>query len=90
MLIGNNVKYAESLLKQLRDDMLEQIRPYKYLETDHDSILHRREESFVRLCLDMERKGINSPENMNTYKFYKSVEIIKEEVDRQLRKNGHN
>ena len=68
--------------------MLEQIRPSKYLETDYDSVLHKREESFVRLCLDMERKGINSPDNMNTYKFYKTVEILKEEVDRQLRKNG--
>jgi len=70
--------------------MLEQIRPLKFMESDYDSVLHKREESFVRLCLDMERKGINSPDSMNTYKFYKTVEILKEEVDRQLRQNGHN
>jgi hypothetical protein len=86
LLIGNNVKHAKALLEQIQQDLLEQIRPHVFNEGSVESVLHKREESFVRLCLELEKKGIKSPEDLSTYKYYKAVELIKEEADRQLKK----
>lgn len=36
----------------------------------------------------MERKNIANPELMSTHKFYKIVEVLKEEADIQARKNN--
>lgn len=87
LITGQNPKHAQALLEQIQQDLLDQIRPYKFEESDIDSVIHKREESFIRLCLEMERKNIHNPESMTTLKFYKTVEILKEETDQQIRKN---
>ena len=83
LLTGKNVDYAKSLLEEIKNDLLEQIRPLKFNESDTNSILHRREESFERLCFNLRKNNITDPENLSTYSFYKTVELIQE----QNRKN---
>ena len=85
LLIGENVANAKALLEQIKEDLLEQMRPYKFNESDPTSIIHKREESFERLCYQLRKNGIQSPEALSTYSFYSTVLLIKEEVDRKTR-----
>jgi hypothetical protein len=79
LLTGKNIEYAKSLLEEIRNDLLEQIRPLKFNQSDTNSILHKREESFERLCFNLRKNNIADPENLNTYSFYKTVELIQEQ-----------
>jgi negative regulator of sigma E activity len=85
LLTGENVANAKALLEQIKEDLLEQMRPAKFNENDPKSIIHKREESFERLCFQLRKHNIQSPEKLSTYTFYSSVQLIKEEVEAQTK-----
>lgn len=76
ILIGKNPKYAKSLLEDIKQQLLENIRPLKFNENSPDSIIHQRAESFEKLCYKLRQSGIQNPESMGTYSFYKTLELI--------------
>jgi len=84
-MMGENVAHAKALLEQIREDILEQLRPPLLNENDPNSTLHRREESFERLCFQLRKNNIQSPESLSTYSFYLSVLMLKEENDAKLK-----
>lgn len=86
LLIGENVVYATSLLEEIRRDLLEQIRPIKLNEADPQSVIHKRAESFERLCYQMRKNNIPHPEQLSTYSFYATVQIMKTEAEQNQRK----
>jgi len=85
LFIGENVPNAKALLKQLKEDLLEQMRPSRFNESDQKSIIHKREESFERLCFQLRKNNIPSPENLSTYSFYSSIQLLKEEMEAKNR-----
>jgi hypothetical protein len=87
LLIGHNVLNAKALLEQLKQDLIEQMRPVRFNENDPNSVIHRREESFERLCFNMRKNNISHPENLSTYAFYATVQMIKEEQELKTRQN---
>lgn len=89
VLIGENVANAKAILEQIKEDLLEQLRPSRFNESDPTSIIHKRAESFERLCYQLRKNNIQSPEELSTYTFYSSVLLIKEEVDRQTKHSNY-
>ena len=85
LLIGENVEHSKAILEQIKEDLLEQMRPYRFNEGDSSSIIHKREESFERLCYRLRKNNIQSPQDLSTYTFYSSILLIKEELDKQTR-----
>lgn len=88
LLIGKNPAHAEALLEEIKKDLLEQIRPLKFDESDPKSVIHQRQESFERLCYQLRKNNINSPDTLSTYSFYKNIELLKEEVERKNRQSN--
>jgi hypothetical protein len=88
LLIGKNTEHATALLEEVRKDLLEQIRPLKFNESNPQSVIHTRQESFERLCYQLRKNNIDRPEAMSTYSFYKSVDLLREEIELKKRKNG--
>lgn len=89
MLIGHKVEHAKSLLEQIKADILDQIRPNKFNESDSNSIIFKRTESFERLCYQLRKNSISlNPENLPTYTFYMSVQLLQEEVERQNKRSN--
>lgn len=88
LLIGENVPNAKALLQQLKEDLLEQMRPSKFNENDPKSVIHKREESFERLCFQLRKNNIPSPDTLSTYTFYSSVQLIKEEMEAKNRQHA--
>jgi hypothetical protein len=86
-LIGENVVNAQALLEQLRADLIEQMRPLRFNENDPQSVIHKREESFERLCFNLRKNNITFPENLSTYAFYATVQMVKEEQELKSRQN---
>ena len=86
LLIGKNPKHAQALLEEIKADLLEQIRPLKFNENSPQSVIHTRQESFERLCYNLKKNNVANPELMSTYSFYKSVDLLREEVERKKRK----
>jgi hypothetical protein len=83
LLIGNNISHAKSLLEQIREDLMEQIRPHKFNEDNNNSIIFKRAESFERLCYQLRKNNIsNDPSTLSTYTFYMSVQLLTEEIER--------
>jgi hypothetical protein len=87
ILTGDNVINAKALLEQIRQDILEQIRPLKFNESDANSVLHMRELSFERLCFSLRKNNIPSPESLSTYSFYSSVLLMREEIESKNRQH---
>lgn len=84
MLIGHKVEHAKSLLEQIKQDILDQIRPNKFNESESTSIIFKRAESFERLCYQLRKNSISlNPDSLTTYTFYMSVQLLQEEVERQ-------
>ena len=86
-MTGENVVNAKALLEQLKYDLIEQMRPLRFNENDPNSIIHRREESFERLCFNLRKNNISHPENLSTYAFYATVQMIKEEQELKTRQH---
>tara|TARA_R110000822_G_scaffold57267_5_gene144170 strand:- start:3183 stop:3446 length:264 start_codon:yes stop_codon:yes gene_type:complete len=84
-LIGENVPNAKAILQEIKNDLLEQLKPHKFNENDSKSIIHKREESFERLCFQLRKNNIPSPDTLSTYSFYSSIQLIKEEVESKNR-----
>jgi hypothetical protein len=76
ILIGKNPEYAKSLLEDIRQQLLENIRPIRFNENNPESVMHQRSESFEKLCFKLRQSGIHYPESMSTYSFYKSLELL--------------
>lgn len=89
LLIGKNTSHATALLEEIKKDLLEQIRPLKFNESSPQSVIHTRQESFERLCYQLRKNNIDDPDKMSTYTFYKSVDLLREEVEQKKRKNSH-
>ena len=87
ILTGENQVNAKALLEQIRQDILEQIRPLKFNENDANSVLHQRELSFERLCFSLRKNNIPSPESLSTYSFYSSVLLMREEIEAKNRQH---
>jgi hypothetical protein len=87
ILTGENQINAKALLEQIRQDILEQIRPLKFNESDANSVLHQRESSFERLCFSLRKNNIPSPESLSTYSFYLSVLLMREEIEAKNRQH---
>jgi hypothetical protein len=87
ILTGDNVINARSLLEQIRQDILEQIRPLKFNESDANSVLHQRELSFERLCFSLRKNGVHDPTALPTYSFYSSVLLMREEIEAKNRQH---
>jgi hypothetical protein len=87
ILTGDNVINARSLLEQIRQDILEQIRPLKFNESDANSVLHQRELSFERLCFSLRKNGVHDPTALSTYSFYSSVLLMREEIEAKNRQH---
>lgn len=86
-MIGHNTAHAKSLLEQIKQDLLEQIKPHKFNEDNSQSIIFKRAESFERLCYQMRKNNIsNDPTTLNTYTFYMSVQLLTEELERNNRR----
>jgi hypothetical protein len=81
ILTGENQINAKALLEQIRQDILEQIRPLKFNESDHNSVLHQREFSFERLCFSLTKNGVPNPTNLSTYSFYSAILLMREEIE---------
>lgn len=88
ILLGENTAHATALLKEIKAELLDQIRPIKLNEKDPSSEIHLRERSFEKLCFLLRKNNIINPENLSTYSFYSTVQFIKEEAEQKLRKNG--
>lgn len=89
LLIGKNVTHATALLEEIKKDLLEQIRPLKFDESSPHSVIHARQESFERLCYQLRKSNIDDPDKMSTYTFYKSVDLLREEIEQKKRTNSH-
>ena len=76
LLIGKNPEYARALLEDIKQQLLENIRPLKFNENSPDSVIHQRAESFEKLCFKLRQSGIHYPETMSTYSFYKTLELM--------------
>jgi hypothetical protein len=76
LLIGKNTEYAKALLEDIKQQLLENIRPLRFNENSTDSVIHARAESFEKLCLRLRQNNIASPENLSTYSFYKTLELL--------------
>lgn len=89
MLIGHKVEHAKALLEQIKADILEQIQPQKFNEDSSNSIIFKRRESFERLCYQLRKNNIsNTPDNLSTYTFYMSVQLLQEEIEKQNKRNN--
>jgi hypothetical protein len=86
-LINDDNVNAKALLEQIRQDILEQIRPLKFNESDANSVLYERESSFERLCFSLRKNNIPSPESLSTYSFFTSVLLMREEVQAKTRQH---
>jgi hypothetical protein len=87
ILTGENQINAKALLEQIRQDILEQIRPLKFNESDANSVLHQRESSFERLCFSLRKNGVSDPTTLSTYSFYSSILLLKEEAESKTRQH---
>lgn len=87
LLTGENVVNAQALLEQIKQDILEQLRPVKFNENDPKSVIHQRELSFSSLCYQLRKNNIPSPETLDTFSFYSSVQFLREEIEAKTRQH---
>jgi len=78
LLIGKNTEHAKALLEEIRAEILDNIRPLRFDENSPYSVIHKRAESFEKLCFRLRQNSINEPDKLSTYSFYKNIEIINE------------
>jgi len=87
LLIGKNTEYAKALLEDIKQQLLENIRPLKFNENSTESILHQRAESFEKLCFKLRQSGVHYPHTLSTYSFYKTLELIANTKEKHYESN---
>ena len=89
LMMGEKTAHATALLKQIKEDLLEQIRPQRFNEDSSNSILFKRSESFERLCYQLRKNSVcTDPSSLTTYSFYISVQLLTDEIEKSNRKHN--
>lgn len=85
ILLGENVRYNQEVVDRVEEFLGEYQKPLNINPSKPDNLVEQRDASFEKLCLLLSSKGVQEPEKLTAYQFYKRIEI---ETTKKPRQNG--